>query len=217
MAVDWDFISQKGIEGESEYLTGYVPTDSSGFTVGSFDIGQHSKEDVRRILQSYSNKLAGGGENIGAIRQDLLDKVSPFAEDSESVVKYGSKDARDFAAKQVSFKKEDIDYLTAAKRYEFEGKLEDMEGWSDLDERTQTVLASIGWQWGTGVQDDKRNRFEELWAERGDKTKMEKKLRAMGGEGYHYRRNKEADYVNPPPATIQEVLNIDKNKELFAE
>ena len=212
MAVDWNWISGPDIEGESTYETGYVPTDTSGFTVGSFDIGQHSKEDVRRILQSYSNKLAGGGRSVGAIRRDLLDKVSPFAKDSLDVVKYGTREARDARAKQVSFEKEDIAYLTAAKRYEFETELTARKGWDELDDRTQTVLASIGWQWGTGKQDDKRNRFEELWAERGDKVKMEKKLRDMAKEGYTHRRTTEADYINPLPLPVQEVL--DENNKI---
>jgi len=198
MAIDWDFISGPDIEGESTYKTGYVPSDTSGFTVGSFDIGQHSKEDVRRILQSYANKLAGG--SVGVLRKDLLDKVSPFAEDSDSVVKYGTKETRDYIAKQVSFKEEDMAYLTNAKRYEFEVKtLSKKKGWKDLDEKTQTVLGSFGWQYGTDKQDDGRNRFEELWKVRNDKDALEKKLRSLGKEQpkYKFRRNKEADYLNP--------------------
>ena len=43
MSIDWKFISSKDIEGESEHLSGYVPqAGKSGFTVGSWDIGQHS-------------------------------------------------------------------------------------------------------------------------------------------------------------------------------
>ena len=204
MAIDWDFIAQKGIEGESEHLTGYVPSDTSGFTVGSFDIGQHSKEDVRRILQSYSNKLAGGGSSVGVLRKDLLDKVSPFTEDSSSSLKYSTKEERDIIAKQVSFQEKDIAYLTAAKRYEFEVKtLSKKKGWKDLDEKTQTVLGSFGWQYGTDKQADGRNRFEELWEDRNDKNALEEKLRSFGKEQpkYKFRRNKEADYLNPSEET----------------
>ena len=129
--IDWGFISGPGIEGESKHLTGYVPdAGKSGFTVGSFDVGQHSYEDVRTILQRYANKEAGGGMNVGNIRQDLLDKVGPFA---------GKIGITDEEAKKVSFDKTDIDYLTGAKRHSFERNISKKEGWGDLGEGMQTV------------------------------------------------------------------------------
>jgi hypothetical protein len=211
MAIDWSFISQKGIEGESEYLTGYVPSDTSGFTVGSFDIGQHSKEDVRSILQSYSNKLAGGGSFVGEIRQDLLDVVSPYAL---------RKDIDDSTARAVKFKEKDIKYLTAAKRHSFEKSISGSKGdiWKNLDEKTQTILGSIGWQYGTGKNKKTgRNIFEEFWKIRDDKDAIHKKLIDMGKNEYPFRRGKEADYIQPPPLPVQETLNVDKNKEIFVE
>ena len=201
MAIDWDWISGPDIEGESTHKTGYVPAKGSGFTVGSFDIGQHSTEDIRRIIQSYQNKL--GKTYPLAETTELYKSISPYAL---------REDVSDKEARKISFEKEEIKYLTAAKRYEFERQLKGRKGWDELDDRIQTVLASIGWQWGTGKQDDDRNRFEELWAVRDDKAKMENKLRSMSKEGYKHRRITEADYVNPLPLPVQEVL--DENNKI---
>ena len=186
MSVDWEFISSKDIEGESEHLTGYVPeTGRSGFTVGSWDIGQHSEEDVRRILQSYSNKLAGGGNAVGSIRQDLKNKLSPYAL---------RKDISDADARNVSFKKEDIEYLTSAKRHEFETQiLPKLKGWEGLTPKVKTILASVGWQYGTNEKP-----FQDLYALKDKPAQMVSKLMEMGGElGYPHRRGKEAQYLDP--------------------
>lgn len=185
MSIDWKFISSKDIEGESEHLTGYVPqAGKSGFTVGSWDIGQHSQEDVRRILQSYSNKLAGGGSAVGAIRQDLLDELSPYAL---------RKDISDAEARNISFTKEDIQYLMAAKRHEFETKtLSNLKGWEGLTPEVKTILASVGWQYGTSEKP-----FQDLYALRDDPAQIVSKLIEMGEKSiYTHRRKEEAKYLN---------------------
>ena len=187
MSIDWKFISSKDIEGESEHLTGYVPeTGKSGFTVGSWDIGQHSREDVRRILQSYSNKLdPNNPRGYGNIRQDLLTTLSPYAL---------RKDISDADARNVSFKKEDIQYLMAAKSHEFETKtLPKLKGWEGLTPKVKTILASVGWQYGTNEQP-----FQDLYALKDKPAQMVSKLMEMGGElGYPHRRGKEAQYLDP--------------------
>ena len=219
MAINWSFISQKGVEGESTYKTGYVPAEGSGFTVGSLDVGQHSREDLRTMLQSYSNKLAGSGSNVGVIRQDLLDKISPYVKGSVS--EYGTLETRDLLAKRISFKEENIKYLTEAKRHQFTktlsdiGKYKTKEGkiirpWNQLDKKTQTILASVGWQYGADSPE-----FRALYKLRNDKKDMGKQLRIMGSSNYEFRRNKEADHIDPLPLPIQETLNVDKNKEMF--
>ena len=176
--IDWDFISSPDIEGESKHLTGYVPTASSGFTVGSVDVGQHSPEDLRYMLQSYANKLAGG---VGEIRGDILEKISPYA------LKEGITDEE---AKQVEFDEEDIKYLTEAKRASFEKTISKKKGWKKLDPKTQTVLGSIAWQYGSDSP-----QFKKMYKMRDDISSISDELIAMGGEEYEYRRKKESEYL----------------------
>jgi len=225
MAVDWDWIGEK-LEGEGVHKTGYVPPThspskrGSGFTVGSLDIGQHSREDIRTMLQQYANKqsIAGGGGNVGVIRSDLLKKLEPYTEDKDSDKgygrvgsmrkKYGSQEGYDMLAKTEEFDPEDIKYIMAAKRSQFAGQLSKREGWDQLSDEQQTVITSFGWQWGTSKQGDDRNRFEELWATRGNKSEMGSYLRKSGIEsGYKGRRDLEADRVDPLPLSVKEVMD----------
>ena len=181
MAIDWGFISSKDIEGESEHLTGYVPTVDSGFTVGSVYVGQHSEEDLRRILQSYQNKL--GKTYPLAETTELYKSISPYAL---------REDISDEEARKISFEKEDIEYLTAAKRHEFERSLSKLEGWENLNPKMQTILASVGWQYGTD-----KSTFKDLYKLRGNEGKMINKLINMGSAEYKHRRTKEAEYMDP--------------------
>ena len=179
--INWDFIAQPGIEGEATHLTGYVPTDTSGFTIGSFDLGQHSEEDLRRILQSYQNKL--GKTYPLAETTELYKSISPYAL---------REDISDEEARKISFEKEDIEYLTAAKRHEFERSLSKLEGWENLNPKMQTILASVGWQYGTD-----KSTFKDLYKLRGNEGKMINKLINMGSAEYKHRRTKEAEYMDP--------------------
>ena len=184
--IDWDFISE--IEGESTHKTGYVPAKGSGFTVGSFDIGQHSAEDIRRIIQSYQNKL--GKTYPLAETTELYKIISPYTL---------REDVSDEEARKISFEEEEIKYLTAAKRYEFELKLrsdsfnKDFPEWKKLDDKTKTVLSSVGWQFGTGEDSP----FRELYKLRDDKNALVKELNRMGEGEHTYRRGREAKYVTP--------------------
>ena len=208
--INWGFIASKPIEGESTYKTGYVPTEDSGFTVGSVDLGKHRKEDVRRILQSYANKQSSSG--VGTINRSLLNKLEPYTKDGTAVEgRYGIKETRDYLAKTVKFTDSEIKYLNDAKRYETErnikntfnnykpdekGMIVSDKAFESLDSKTQTILASIAWQYGTN-----RNRetgewiLKEFWDIRGNKSKIAKKLRGMGKEEYKNRRNTEANYI----------------------
>ena len=190
--IDWDFIASPDIEGESTHLTGYVPSDTSGFTVGSLDVGQHSKEDLRTMLQRYANKLVPN-RPYGDIRGDLLHKVSPYAKDSDDPATYGTWATRDFMAKKVSFNKEDIEYLTNAKRYEFEVKISKVEGWDNLDTKTKTILASVGWQYGLNS-----SIFKKLHKARKDKVGVSNLLDEFGEKEYRHRRTSEIDYLLSP-------------------
>ena len=192
--INWDFIAQPGIEGEETHLTGYVPTDTSGFTVGSFDLGQHSKEDIRRIMQSYQNKH---------------DMTYPLAEDTELYKRISpyalNKTIDDKTAKKVKFTSDEIQYLTEAKRYEFVRKISIKTGWNDLDSPTKTILASVGWQYGLDSPT-----FDELWNKKGNKKKMAIYLRSKNK--YKNRRNMEASYIDPLPIPVQEVM--DENNKI---
>ena len=217
MAVDWDWIGEK-LEGEGVHKTGYVPPThlpskrGSGFTVGSLDVGQHSREDIRTMLQSYSNKLdPDNPQGYGNIRQDLLRKLEPYVKEGKvgSIWgQYGSQEGYDMLAKTEKFQPEDIKYIMAAKRHQFVNQLKEREGWDQLSDEQQTVITSFGWQWGTNKQDDDRNRFEELWATRGNKSEMGTYLRKSGREsGYKGRRDLEADRVDPLPLSVKEVMD----------
>jgi hypothetical protein len=225
MAVDWDFISGPGIEGESTHKTGYVPPTAlssklgSGFTVGSLDVGQHSEEEIRSILQQYANIQAGGGPGsdiVGSIRADLLKKLTPYVKEGRSGSiwgKYGSQEGYDMMAKTEKFQPEDIEYIMAAKRSNFENKLSGRKDWSGLDKKSQTILASVGWQYGLNSPE-----FDRLWNKRpgvkgGSKKEMANYLRGL--DDYKPRRNLEADYIDPLPLPVKETLNVDKEKEIF--
>ena len=187
--IDWDFIAQPGVEGESTHLTGYVPTDTSGFTVGSFDLGQHSAEDVRRIMQSYQN-IRGKTYPL-AQDTELYKRISPYAL---------NKSVDDSTAKEVKFTSDEVKYLTEAKRYEFTNKINKKKGCDDLDSRTKTILGSVGWQYGLDSPV-----FDDLWSKKGNKKEMANYLRGL--DKYKFRRNIEANLLDPLPLPVQEVLN----------
>ena len=208
--INWEFIASKPIEGESTYKTGYVPTEDSGFTVGSVDLGMHSKEDIRRILQSYANKQSSS--EIGTINRSLLNKLEPYTQDGTAVEgRYGSKETRDYSAKTVKFTKPEIKYLNDAKRYETEknikntfntykpdekGMIVSDKAFESLDSKTQTILASIAWQYG--VNRNKKTGewiLKEFWDIRDNKSKISKKLKGMAKLEYTNRRNTEANYI----------------------
>jgi len=203
--IDWSFIASPDIEGESTHLTGYVPSDTSGFTVGSLDVGQHSKEDLRTMLQRYANKLAPD-RPYGNIRGDLLHKISPFAKGSSDPVTYGTLQTRNLVAGRVKFEKEDIEYLTGAKRYEFEVKIAKQEGWDKLDTKTKTILASIGWQYGLGSA-----AFKKAYKTRGDKVDLANLLDEFGEREYQHRRTSETDYLLSPVDKVFRDMTKDDN------
>ena len=204
-AIDWRFIASPDIEGESTHLTGYVPSDTSGFTVGSLDVGQHSKEDLRTMLQRYANKLTPD-RPYGNIRGDLLHKISPFAKDSSDPVTYGTSQTRNLMAGRGEFEKEDIEYLTGAKRYEFEVKIAKQEGWDKLDTKTKTILASIGWQYGLGSA-----AFKKAYKARGDKVDLANLLDEFGEREYKHRRTSETDYLLSPVDKVFRDMTKDDN------
>ena len=131
--IDWSFIAQKGVEGESTHTTGYVPREGSGFTVGSVDIGKHSGGeygDLWTMLQSYANKQSSTGS--GPINRDLYNKLNPFTSRTN---------VSDIEARKVSFDKDEIDYITQAKRFSFEKSIRSKGG---KDEEGNSVTIHKG-------------------------------------------------------------------------
>ena len=186
--IDWSFISKKGIEGESTHKTGYVPREGSGFTVGSVDVGMHSGGkygDIWTMLQSYANKLSPTG--VGSIDEVLYNKLNPYAL---------RKDVSDEEAREESFSDPEIEYITKAKRFQYEEKLGAMDNWDKVNPKAKTILTSVGWQYGL---DSKQ--FKSLWKSKMSRKDMAKKLREFGGLEFPERRELEAKYVEPSEET----------------
>ena len=186
--IDWSFIAQKGIEGESEHLTGYVPREGSGFTVGSVDVGMHSGGkygDLWTMLQSYANKQSPSG--VGSINLPLYEKLNPYAL---------RKNISDEEARKIEFDKDEIKYITEAKRYQYEKKLGSMENWDKVNPKAKTILTSVGWQYGLDSP-----QFKSLWKSKMSRKDMAKKLREFGGLEFSERRELEAKHVEPSEET----------------
>ena len=107
-------------------------------------------------MQSYQNNLG----HTYPLAQDtrLYRKIKPYAL---------KKDISDAEAKKVDFQREEIEYLTAAKRYEFEDKISSREGWGKLDTKVKTILASVGWQYGLNS-----SAFKKVYSARNDKVDL---------------------------------------------
>ena len=197
--IDWSFIAQKGIEGESEHLTGYVPRKGSGFTVGSVDVGMHSGEkygDLWTMLQSYANKQSPSG--VGSINLPLYEKLNPYSL---------RKDVSDEEARKIEFHEDEIEYITQAKRHQYERKLGKMEGWDKIHPKAKTILTSVGWQYGLDS-----DHFKDLYELRGDRNKMAEKLLKFGESEYEDRRKLEAKHVKPSEeSSYMEQWNIEDN------
>ena len=70
------------------------------------------------------------------------------------------------------------------------------KAFESLDSKTQTILASIAWQYG--VNRNKKTGewiLKEFWDIRDNKSKISKKLKGMAKLEYTNRRNTEANYI----------------------
>ena len=216
--INWDFIHSDDIEGSSTHKSGYVPSKDSGFTVGSVDLGRHNKEDIRTILQSYANKQdPANPRGYGDIDRSLLNKLSPYTIDGTNLGdsggmaiegRYGTLETRDLLAKTVKFTAPEIEKINKAKQYSVERGIsakfntqdkntgESNKDFQSLDGKTQTILASIAWQYGIN-RNKKTGQWvlKDFWDIKDDKKAIAKKLRSMGQGEYGSRREAEAKYI----------------------
>lgn len=173
--VNFGFISE--LEG-GPALKGYVPdpkNSNSGVTIATgFDIGQRSLNELYSLFTP-----------------ELAKKLAPY---------YGLKKQQAVAALQktplriTAEQAAEIDNVVKAQllnqleqRYSNATK----NNFADLPECTQTVIASVAFQYG-----DLSKKCPKFWqaATRADREAMATELRAFG-DHYPTRRNKEADYL----------------------
>jgi hypothetical protein len=133
------------------------------------------------MLQSYANKQSSTG--VGSINLPLYEKLNPYAL---------RKNVSDEEARKIEFDKDEIEYITQAKRYQYERKLGKMEGWDKIHPKAKTILTSVGWQYGLDS-----DHFKDLYDLRGDRNKMAEKLIKFGESEYKERRKLEAKHVKP--------------------
>lgn len=189
--IDWDFISDReGVE-----TTGYVPRnkdntidENSGVTIGAgFDLGQQTEETIK---------------NIGFKDLSILDAVKPYL---------GLKGAKaDEVAKNLTIPEDKLpDFNNTVNNYYADNiekqynKYTKYKKFNELDPALQTVITSVGFQYG----DLKRtpNFFKEVLNDNIEGVVAE--LRDFGDD-YSSRRNLEADYL------INKISNIDTKKKL---
>ena len=168
--INWDFIAE--LEGAA-IKVGYVPSNNSGVTIGTgFDLKEKTEENII---------------NFG-FSEPLIEKLKPFftlsgAEASEVASNLVLNDSE---VAELDKKSKNYYASLVANKYEKDsGKL-----WNDLDENQQTVVASVGFQYGSF------SRTPKFWNAvlNGDWEQVENELRNFGDD-FGTRRNKEADLL----------------------
>ena len=168
--INWDFIAE--LEGAA-IKVGYVPSNNSGVTIGTgFDLKEKTEENIT---------------NFG-FSEPLIEKLKPFftlsgAEASEVASNLVLNDSE---VAELDQKSKNYYASLVANKYEKDsGKL-----WNDLDKNQQTVVASVGFQYGSF------SRTPKFWNAvlNGDWEQVENELRNFGDD-FGTRRNKEADLL----------------------
>jgi Bacterial toxin homologue of phage lysozyme, C-term len=180
MAIDWTFIGT--LEGQS-ILKGYVPNASgsdSGVTIATgCDLGQltPAKLDGFDIPAALKTRLR---PYLGLRRQAAQD----FLDDHPLEITAAEADALDAAVRAPI-----VDQL----RSFYDGAVAPGAArFDDLPDAAQTVIASVAFQYGSGL----KTRTPHFWATvvAQDWPKAIAELRNFG-DHYPTRRNKEADYL----------------------
>ena len=179
--VDWSFIGE--MEGGAK-RTGYIPTEGgkaigkSGLTLATgWDVGQMSMEEL---------------ESSG-LPQSIVDKVSPFigAKGEEALGVFEKLGAPSISKQEASL----IDKYTHGKALsQISKKYGEATGKSfeDLTSAQQTVMASVGFQYGSNLKDATPGFWKQ--ATTGDWTGALKNLQNFG-DRYDYRRGREAEIL----------------------
>lgn len=171
--IDWVFIGEQ----EGTKLEGYVPdpeNSNSGVTIATgFDLGQRNAEDLKVFPQELQDKF---NPYLGLTKEEAIKKL----EETPLVITKEEQQLIDKTVKQ----KETSRIIKAYE--EATGKK-----FSDLSKQQQTVIASVGFQYGDLAT--KTNKFWTAVTE-GDWNAVETELRDFKDK-YPSRRNREADYL----------------------
>ena len=168
--INWDFIAE--LEG-SAIKVGYVPSNNSGVTIGTgFDLKEKTEDNI----------------GVFGFSEPLVNKLKPFFSLSGAEASEVSKNLvlDDSEVAELDEKSKNYYASLVANKYEKDsGKL-----WSDLDNNQQTVVASVGFQYGSF------ERTPKFWSAvlDGDWEQVENELRNFG-DAFGNRRNKEADLL----------------------
>ncbi len=144
MAIDWQFINE--LEKE-KVAKGYVPKNKKGQVIGKsgttvctgFDIGQHSVSDIMMMLRRIPNKNYF----------PLVDKLSHYTRLTGNAALYA------LSKRPLVLNKDELEYLDEAVKQHYHTKVQ--EDWdnnsfikfSSLPDQVQTVLFSLGFNFGT--------------------------------------------------------------------
>jgi len=175
--IDWDFIATLEGKGANQ---GYVPDLNSGVTIATgFDL----KEKDTNFLAS-----------IGLSTQ-LIDKLTPYLGISGAEAEEVARNLKlnDHEVMEVDLASKEFYAEAVEKTY---NSLNPTVQFKDLESEQQTVVASVGFQHGTGFyRSDKVTRMDFIQqAADGDWDAVEANLRNFGDK-FNTRRNKEADYL----------------------
>lgn len=174
--IDWDFISS--LEGKGA-KHGYVPSDNSGVTIATgFDLKEKDENFFRSIglSQNIIDKLISYVGISGAEAEDLIAQKPLILEDNEvSEIDLASKN---FYAHSIA-----QDYNNRNPNVKFE----------DLEPYQQTIIASVGFQYGSFNRKDGSPMNFISQATSGDWDGLVKNLQNFEDQ-FPTRRNKEANY-----------------------
>ena len=202
--IDYDYLRasiQKegvGAEGKSR-PTGYVPSDSSGVTIGvGFDLGQHNEGDLKRM--GFNKKLIAKLKPYLGLKGDAARKVA-------GNLNVSGQDYLDVILKPIHHK---IDRI--AKKYdEKAGK----DAFQNLEPELQRTIFGVTYQMGTGgfLKSD-------FWKQATSKdwTGMLQNLQSNGWGETQARRTKELDILLKSGAVQRQfVFDIQKKENFLSD
>ena len=199
--INWDFISELEGKGVNQ---AYVPSDNSGVTVATgFDLKEKDADLLNEI----------------GISEETTNLLSQFFGMSGAEAKEASKGFR-LTDDQVSeIDKASHNWYTNQIKKAYENG-EHKTAWDDLSEAEKTVIASVGFQYGSGF---KRKDGSEMnfikQARDNDWDALLANLRNFG-DNFGTRRNKEADFLENEKKTLDKEfkpIDITKQKYLWSE